>query len=271
MDDVVSQINLLVTSYGLRVVGAIVILVVGFAGARMGRRATVNVLQRANVDPSLVGFTGSLIYFFILTIAVVATLSKFGIETTSFVAVLGAVGFAVGFALQGSLSNLAAGILLLLFRPFRIGDFIEAAGIMGTVKEIHLFNTILATPDNVKIVVPNGKVYGDTIKNYSANDTRRLDLVVGISYESSIPLAMETARGIADGDERVLADPEPMVVVTELADSSVNVLLRVWIRKEDYWAVKFDLTRLLKTTFDEKGIEIPFPQRVVHMVGGAAT
>ncbi len=221
--------------------------------------------RKGKADPAIVTFTGSLIYILVLTFAILAALAKFGIQTASFVAILGAAGFAVGFALQGSLSNFASGVLILAFRPFRVGDFIDAAGVMGTVKDIHLFTTILATPDNVQIIVPNSKLYGDIIKNFSANETRRVDLVIGIGYGSSIQQAYEIIEGILKQDERVLSDPAPQIAVSELADSSVNFVVRPWVKAADYWGVKFDVTRKIKETFDEKGIEIPFPQTTVHM------
>ena len=223
-------------------------------------------LEKYKTDPAVTSFSGSLIYILILTFAVLAALAKFGVQTASFVAILGAAGFAVGFALQGSLGNFAAGVLILVFRPYRVGDFIEAAGVAGAVKEIQLFTTVLATPDNVQIMVPNGKLYGDIIKNFSANDTRRVDMVFGIGYGSSIQKAYEIIENLMKADDRVLTDPAPQIAVAELADSSVNFIVRPWVKKENYWNVKFDLTRQVKETFDEHDIEIPFPQHTVHMV-----
>ncbi|MFQ6041229.1 MAG: mechanosensitive ion channel family protein [Candidatus Poribacteria bacterium] len=207
----------------------------------------------------------ALFQILILLLIILAALATFGIQTTSFVAVLGAAGFAIGFALQGSLSNFAAGVLILVFRPYKVGDYIEAAGVAGAVKEIRLFNTVLATLDNIKIIVPNSKIYGDVIKNIWAYDTRRVDLVFGISYDSPIQKAIEIIMNLIKEDDRILSDPEPMVAVSELADSSVNFVVRPWVKSEDYWPVFFDLTRKVKESFDENGIEIPFPQAVVHM------
>ena len=201
--------------------------------------------------------------------AVLAALAKFGIQTASFVAILGAAGFAVGFALQGSLANFAAGVLILVLRPFRVGDFIDAAGVAGNVKEIQLFTTIIATPDNIKIMVPNGKIFGDVIKNITGYDTRRIDLVIGIGYSSDIQKAYDVMMSLIKGDSRILADPAPQIAVSELADSSVNFVVRPWVNRGDYWDVKFDLTRKIKEEFDKNDIEIPFPQRVVHMVQDA--
>lgn len=263
---VVDRLVTFATAYGLRVIGAIVILIIGRIAAGIARKMVRKLLDKYKIDPTIVSFAGSLIYVLILVFAVVAALSKFGVQTASFIAVLGAAGFAVGFALQGSLANFAAGVLILVFRPYKVGDYIDAAGVAGTVKEIKLFTTYLATPDNVKIMVPNGKVYGDIIKNYSTHDTRRVDLAVGISYGSSIQKAMEVVMNLTREDERILSDPPAQIAVSEMADSSVKFVVRPWVRKEDYWSVKFDLTRKIKEAFDAHNIEIPFPQRVVHMV-----
>ncbi len=262
---VIDQLLNFATTYGLQIIGAIIILIVGRIAAGIFRSVVKRLLEKGKADPAIVSFAGSLTYILVLTFAVLAALAKFGIQTASFVAVLGAAGFAVGFALQGSLSNFAAGVLILAFRPFRVGDVIDAAGVLGAVKDIHLFTTILATPDNVQIIVPNSKLYGDIIKNFSANETRRVDLVIGIGYGSSIQLAYETIAEILKQDERVLADPPPQIAVSELADSSVNFVVRPWVKAADYWNVKFDVTRKIKEVFDEKGIEIPFPQTTVHM------
>ena len=270
MENVTEQLVTFATSYGLKVLGAIAILIIGRMAAGIGRKIVRRVLNNAGTDPSVVSFVGSLIYTLIIILAVVAALAKFGIETASFIAVLGAVGFAIGFALQGSLSNFAAGLLILILRPYKVGDFIEGGGVMGSVKEIKLFTTILATPDNIQILVPNGKIFGEVIKNITAYDTRRLDIVVGIGYGSSIQKAHDVFLQTIKADQRVLSDPAPQVMVTELADSSVNLNGRFWVKKEDYWPVKFDLTRQIKEAYDENGIDIPFPQRVVHMTSSPA-
>jgi small conductance mechanosensitive channel len=266
MESVMDQLTVFGTQYGLKIIGAIVILIVGRIVAGIARRIMKGILAKAEVEESLVSFVGSLTYFFILVFAAIAALAKFGIQTASFVAILGAVAFAIGFALQGSLANSAAGVLILILRPFKVGDYIQAAGVAGTVKEITLFTTELATLDNIKIMVPNGKIYGDIIKNVWAYDTRRIDLVIGISYGSSIQKAIEVVMGLIKEDTRVLSDPPPQIAVSEMADSSVNLVVRPWVKPEDYWPVRFDLTRKIKESFDENGIEIPFPQQVVHMV-----
>ena len=266
METMSNQIVVFVTTYGLKIIGAILILILGRIAAGIGRRIARNALKKSKTDPAIVSFVGTLIYILILTFAVLATLAKFGIQTASFVAILGAAGFAIGFALQGSLANFAAGVLILVLRPFRVGDFIMGAGEAGSVKEIGLFMTVLATPDNVKIMVPNGKLFGDVIKNVSAFDTRRVDMVIGIGYTSDIQKAWDVLDGLIKDDKRILSDPAPKIAVAELADSSVNFVVRPWVKKSDYWGVKFDLTRKIKEAFDENGIEIPFPQQVVHMI-----
>ena len=258
-------------SYGGQIAGALVILVVGWVGGRLARRIVRRLLTRSKVAPAVTAFCAQLSFMTILVVAVIASLARFGVETTSFVAILGAAGFAIGFALQGALSNFAAGVLLLIQRPFRIGDFVEAAGVTGTVRDIQLFTTILATPDNVKVIVPNGKIYGETIRNYAGYDTRRLDLGVGIGYGASIEKASAVAMTLMQDDDRILKEPVPQVLVGELADSSVNLTLRMWVAGSDYWDVRFDLTRSVKQAFDREGIEIPFPQTVVHLERGSGS
>ena len=270
MEDVLEQIIPLAATYGFKVIGAILILILGRVAAGFARRIVRRLLNRARVDMSIVSFVSSLAYAAVLTFAVLASLAKFGVETTSFVAVLGAVGFAVGFALQGSLSNFAAGILVLLLKPYRIGDSVAAAGVRGTVVEINLFNTELNTGDNIRILVPNGKMYGDVIKNYSVNATRRIDLTIGIGYSSSIKEARDILHAIISAEERILTDPAPTIAVAELADSSVNFVVRPWVKRQDYGAVRWYLLETIKERFDAAGIEIPFPQQTVHMVRSEA-
>ena len=255
-----------ITAYSGQVLGAVVTLVVGYLLARLAKRLIEHVLRRTSTPQAVRNFAGQMGYVVVLACAVIAALARFGIETTSIVAIFGAASFAIGFALQGSLSNFASGVLLLILRPFKIGDFIEAGGVSGTVKDIQLFSTILATPDNVKVYVPNAQVYGGTIRNYAGYETRRLDIPVGIGYDSSIEQALEVARDVIQSDDRVLKDPPAQVMVGDLGDSSVNLVLRMWVQGSDYWSVRFDLTRSVKEAFDGHEIEIPFPQRVVHMV-----
>ncbi len=261
----------IVTTYGLSVIGAIVILVIGWTVAGMVSRSIRRTSAKSErIDTTLGSFFASLAKYAILTFTVIAVLARFGVETTSFVAVLGALGLAIGLSLQGTLSNVASGVMLIIFRPFKVGDFVDTAGTSGTVKDITLFTTELATPDNVKIIVPNGAVWGDTIKNFSTNTTRRVDFLMGIGYDANIDHAIKTMDDIIKADERVHTDPAPFYAVGELADSSVNIIVRVWANAGDYWAVKFELTKQFKEAFDREGIDIPFPQRVVHQVKDAA-
>lgn len=256
-------------NYGIKVVGAVVILIVGRIIAGVLRSGTLRGCRKAKIDETLALFFGRLVFIGVMLFTILAALSKFGVQTASFIAVLGAAGFAVGFAMQGSLSNFAAGVMLLVFRPFKVGDFVDAAGVAGTVKEIALFTTTMATPDNVQIIVGNGSIFGSTIKNYSAYDTRRCDLLIGIGYSSDIQKAIEVMEGLIKADERVLGEPAHQIAVSELADSSVNFVVRMWCAKENYWGLKFDMTRAIKEAFDQNGIEIPFPQRTIHHVNAA--
>ena len=254
------------TAYALQVIAAIVILIVGWIAAGWAKRATLRMLNKSDrMDETVAGFVSSLVRYAILMFTVVAVAAKFGIETTSFIAVLGAMGLAIGLALQGTLGHVASGVMLLLFRPFKVGDFVEVSGQAGSVKAITLFTTEMATGDNVQIILPNGAVWGSAIKNYSFHPTRRVDLTVGIGYGDNIDKAIDTVRAMIAADDRALRDPEPQVAVTELGDSTVNILFRVWVNSGDYWAVRWDLTKQVKEQFDANDIEIPFPQQVLHI------
>ena len=255
----------LVTAWGMRVIGALAVLSIGWVVAGVVRKATRRGLERSNVDGTLVPFVAGLAYYLVLAFVVIAVLGLFGIPTASFVAVLGAAGLAVGLAMQGTLSNFAAGVMLLLFRPFKAGDYVEAGGTAGSVVEVGIFSSTLKSPDNVKIVVPNSEVFGKVIKNYTGYDTRRLDLVMGISYDDDIGRAIETIRDVVSADERVHSEPEPLIAVAELADSSVNLVVRPWCAGSDYWPLRFDLTRRLKEALEGAGCSIPYPQRDVHL------
>ncbi len=262
---VVEQLVALVSAWGLRVIGGIVLLVVGRMVAGSIRKSLRRRLEQSDTDAALVPFLSGMVYYAVLAAVVIAVLGLFGIETASLIAVLAGAGLAVGLALQGTLSNFAAGVMLLIFRPFRPGDFVDVSGTNGTVQEIGLFSTVLHTADNVKIIAPNSAIWGDTIKNFSANDTRRNDIVIGVSYDDDLGQAQEIIRKVLDGDERVLRDPEPVVAVAELADSSVNFVVRPWCKKEDYWGLRFDLMRQLKETLEGAGCSIPYPQTDVHL------
>ena len=265
--DFVSTLVALISAWGLRVIGAIALLVVGRIVCAAMRRATRRALERSSVDESLVPFLSSLVYYLALAVVVIAVLNLFGIQTASVIAVFAAAGLAIGLAMQGTLSNFAAGVMLLIFRPFKIGDYVEVAGTAGSVQEIGIFSSVLHTPDNVKITVPNSAIYGDTVKNYSANDTRRNDLAIGISYDDDIGRAIETIRKVLSGDSRVLGNPEAVVAVSELGDSSVNLVVRPWCAGTDYWPLRFDLTRRIKEELEAAGCSIPYPQRDVHLHG----
>jgi len=264
-EQVVENLVTLVSTWGLRLAGAIAVLVIGRIACGAARKAVRRGLEARRVDASLVPFISNLIYFVLLAALVIAVLGLFGIETTSLVAVLGTAGLAVGLALQGTLANFSSGVMLLLFRPFQVGDYIEAGGSAGSVAEIGVFSTVLNTPDNVKIIVPNSGIFGSTIKNFSANDTRRNDIVLGISYDDDIADAIGVVNSVLSKDSRILAEPEPIVAVSELGDSSVNLVVRPWCRKEDYWGLRFDLVRRLKEELEQGGCSIPYPQRDVHL------
>lgn len=266
-EQLVESLIALVSVWGLRVVGAIAVLVVGRWIAVLLRRAAVRGLERAKTDPILTPFLAGMVYYATIAVVLIAVLGLFGIETTSLVAVLGAAGLAIGLALQGTLSNFSSGVMLMVFRPFTKGNFVEVAGTKGAVQEIGIFTTVLNTPDNVRIIVPNSSIYGATITNYSAYDTRRNDLVIGVSYGDDLATAEGVIRRVLEGDERVLADPPLQVAVSELGDSSVNFVVRPWCRSEDYWQLRFDLTRRLKEELEAAGCSIPFPQRDVHLIG----
>jgi small conductance mechanosensitive channel len=270
-EELVQTVVTLISAWGLRVIGALAVLIVGRIIAGSIRRATQRALERAEVDAVLVPFLANGVYYLTLVVVVIAVLSLFGIETTSLIAVLGAAGLAVGLALQGTLSNFASGVMLLIFRPFKVGDYVEVAGTGGSVQEVGIFSTTLHSPDNVKITIPNSAVYGETIKNYSANDTRRNDLVIGISYGDDIARAVETISQVLAADSRVLDDPAPTVAVGELADSSVNLVVRPWCAGSDYWPLRFDLTRKLKEELEAAGCSIPYPQQDVYLHPDAST
>ncbi len=263
--EVIEMITDLVMQWGLKVVGAIVVLIVGRMVAGALRRAVRKALTKREVDSTLVPFLSSLTFYAAMAFVVIAVLSLFGIQTTSLVAILGAAGLAVGLALQGTLSHFAAGVMLLIFRPFRVGDLVEVGGTTGKVEEIGIFTTTLKSTDNIKITVPNSQIYGDTIRNYNGYDTRRVDMVMGISYDDDIGRAIETMDRVIREDARVLADPAPQIAVSELADSSVNLVVRPWCEGSNYFAVKFDLTRRFKEELEEAGCSIPYPQRDVHI------
>lgn len=256
----------LITAWGLGVIGALAILVIGWALSRWAENMTRRALTRSSrIDVTLTGFLSSLVRYLVLIFTVIAVLNQFGVQTASLIAVLGAAGLAVGLAMQGTLSNIAAGVMLLIFRPFRVGDYVEVSGQSGTVASINLFITELTTPDNKQIIVPNSNIWGQSVVNYSYHATRRLDLQVGIGYGDDIDLATGIIKETLEAEERALKEPEPVIVVGNLGESSVDLTVRVWVNAADYWPLKFDLTKRLKQTFDARGVGIPFPQMDVHL------
>lgn len=222
-------------------------------------------MEKSKIDPTLSKFARNLTYTVLVILVVIASLSALGVPTTSAVAILGAAGLAVGLALQGTLSNFAAGIMLIIFKPFKLGDYVEAGGVSGTIREIEIFNTVLNTPDNKKVIVPNSQVTGGNIVNYSAYGTRRVDLLVGVSYDDDLKKTRQVIESILKTDSRILDDPAYTIAVSEMADSSVNFVVRPWVNTADYWGVYFDLTEKLKVALEENGLSIPYPQRDVHM------
>ena len=255
----------LITTYGMRIIGAVLILIIGrFVSGILGSLVK-KALTRTNVEHSLIGFLVNLTKIGVNVFAVIAALAKFGVETTSFVAVLGAVGFAIGFALQGSLSNFAAGVMILLFKPIKVGDLVETSGYLGTIVEIDLFVTVMNTLDNRRIIIPNGKLTSDVINNLNANGLRRVDMTAGISYDDDMNLAKRLCMEVLEKHPHVLKEPAPVVAISEMADSSVNMVVRPWTHPDYYWDVHFDVTQGIKEAFDANGISIPFPQQDVHM------
>jgi small conductance mechanosensitive channel len=251
--------------YGLKLLGAVLILLVGRWVATLLRKLIERSMDKGQVDATLVKFTGNLVYALLMVVVVLAALNQVGVQTTSFIAILGAAGLAIGFALQGSLSNFAAGVMLIVFRPFKVGDFVSAAGEAGIIEEISLFTTQLRTGDNKTIIVPNSGVTGGNITNFSAKDTRRVDLTIGVSYRDDLKKVKEVLADILDKDARVLKDPAVTIGVLALGESSVDFAVRPWVKASDYWGVYFDTLQTIKERFDAEGISIPFPQRDIHV------
>jgi len=251
--------------FGINVIIALAIFYFGKMFISLAVRGLRNVMRRQEVDKTLETFVTNLVRMVLLVVVVIAAIGQLGIETTSFIAIFGAAGLAVGLALQGSLSNFAAGVLIVLFRPYRVGDFVEAAGISGSVEKVQILTTVLKTGDNKQIIVPNGQIMDSIITNYSANDKRRVDMVVGVSYGDDLDKVRSTIEELVAADERILPEPACTIAVSALADSSVNFVVRPWVKTADYWGVMFDLTEAIKKRFDKEGISFPFPQRDVHL------
>ena len=263
--DIPAMIDTYVIPWGLNIIFALVIFIVGKYLAGVITRLVKKLMEKAHVDKILVNFIGSIIKTVLLLFVVIAALDQLGVNTTSLIALIGAAGLAIGLALQGSLQNLASGVMLIVFRPFKDGDFVEAGGTMGVVEEIGIFTTKMRTGDNKEVIVPNGQIFGGIITNYSKRETRRVDMVFGIGYGDDIRKAKDIISGIIAADERILKDPETLIAVGELADSSVNFNVRPWVKSGDYWGVYFDLNEKIKLAFDENGISIPFPQMDVYL------
>ena len=265
MDINVDAVVAWLSSYSIKIVGALLIFIIGKWLAHRIAKLFAKLMTKNNVDQAVVGFLTNLSYYALLVVVIIAAAGKLGINTTSFLTIVGAAGLAIGLALKDSLSNFAAGVMLVMFRPFTVGDVVSTAGITAKVEKITIFNTLFCTADNQLVIVPNNKIISDIITNINAKDTRRIDLVVGISYSDDMAQTKEILKGLAGDDDRVLDDPAVTIAVSELADSSVNLVFRPWVKTGDYWAVRFDLTEKIKTSLDEAGISIPFPQQDVHL------
>ena len=258
-------IEMFLLPWTIRILVAVAIWFIGKWIAGKATAALKKLMRRTGMDDMLVQFLGNIFYALLLIAVLIAALDHLGLQTTSLLAIFGAAGLAVGLALKDSLSNFSSGVMLILFRPFKVGDYIEAAGVAGTVEEVRIFSTLIKTPDNCQIIIPNGQIYGGTIVNVSAKPTRRVDLVFGIGYDDDIRKAKELISAILDQDERILKDPAPAIALGELGDSSVNINVRPWVNSGDYWPVRADLLENVKLAFDSNGISIPFPQRDVHL------
>jgi len=262
--DIQQLIETYVLPWGINIVMALAIFVIGKMVVKMLVGLAKKLMNKAKVDSILVNFIASIVSTVLLLFVVIASLNQLGVDTTSLIALIGAAGLAIGLALQGTLQNLASGVMLIIFRPFNAGDFVEAAGVAGVIEEIGIFTTVMRSGDNREIIIPNGEIFGGTITNFSKRATRRVDMVFGIGYDDDIKKAKDLLNRILDEDERVLKDPEPLVAVAELADSSVNFNVRPWCATGDYWNVYFDIHEKVKLTFDAEGISIPYPQMDVH-------
>ena len=251
--------------FAINVVIAIIIFFIGRMIARAIAKGVRRIMQAQEVDKILESFVSNLLYWVLMVFVIITSINKIGVQTTSLIAIMAAAGLAIGLALQGSLANFASGVLIVMFRPYKVGDWVEAAGISGSVLQVQILTTVLTTGDNKQIIVPNGQIMGSIITNYSANDTRRIDMVVGVSYEDDLDKVRATLEDLIAAEPRILKDPECRIAVSELADSSVNFVSRPWVKSGDYSGVKFELTESIKKRFDKEGISFPFPQQDVHL------
>lgn len=267
--DNLDMIKEMVTTYGLKLIYAAVTLIIGLWIIKMITKTFDSLMEKRNFDASLRPFLHSMVSMLLKVLLIITVLGMLGIQMTSFIAILGAAGLAVGMALSGTLQNFAGGVMILIFKPFKVGDFIEAQGYTGVVKEIQIFITILTTPDNKTIIIPNGPLSNGSLINYSTQDTRRVDWIFGIAYGDKTEDAQKILMDLMESDDRIIKDPLPFVGVSALADSSVNLTTRAWVKPEDYWAVFFDMNQKVYNQFNVKGISIPFPQMDVHMKSNA--
>ncbi len=263
-ENTIDLIMTYVTMYGFKIIGSLAIFFIGKWFVGIVTSLSIKVMEKSSLDETLTKFLSKVISGVLFVVVVLAALNNLGVDTTSFIAMFGAAGLAIGLAFKDTFSNIGAGVLLIFFKPFKVGDFISASGEKGSVEEINVFSTLLTTPDNKQIIIPNGGIVGGNITNFSAKSTRRVDFVFGIGYDDDLKLAKSILEEIVGEDERVLKDPASFVAVGELADSSVNFTVRVWTKSEDYWGVYFDTIEKVKLTFDEKGISIPYPQMDIH-------
>ncbi|QCU91188.1 mechanosensitive ion channel family protein [Thiomicrorhabdus sediminis] len=258
--------NAYVVPWGIKVLMALAIFVIGRWVVHIVVDLLKKLLKRSQkIDDMLIDFIGSIVNALLILFVIIASLDQLGVDTTSLVALIGAAGLAIGLALQGSMQNFAAGVMILVFKPFKSGDFIDAGGILGVVEKVQIFSTVMRTGDNKEVIVPNGGIYGGPITNYSARDTRRVDMVFGIGYDDDLRKAKQILLDLIAADERILKDPEPVVALSELGDSSVNFVVRPWVNSGDYWKVYWDMNEKVKLAFDEQGISIPYPQMDVHL------
>jgi len=260
------KISEFIYSYCPNVIGAILVLIIGLWVIKLLMGGFRRMTRKQDMDPSLRGFLRSIISITLKILLFISVMSMVGIAATSFIAIIGAAGLAVGLALQGTLQNFAGGVIILLFKPYQVGDFVEGAGHMGTVKEIKIFTTILNTPDNKLIIIPNAQLSNSSLTNFSAMETRRVDFTFGIGYGDDYDKAKKVLLDLINADERIMKDPEPFIALSELADSSVNIVVRVWAKGADYWGIFFDMNEKVYKTFTSEGLNIPFPQMDVHLV-----
>ncbi len=270
IDKLTETITFFITTYSFKIAAAVLVFFIGKWVAGRISKLLVKLMEKNKVDVTLSKFLESIIYYTLMVVVIIAAAGQMGINTTSFLTIVGAAGLAIALALKDSLSNFASGVMLILFRPYRVGDFVTAGRVTGNVKSIDLFNTTIDTPDNKKQIVPNANITSNVITNVTANDTRRVDLVIGIGYDDDIKKAKNVLHRIIKEEKRVLESPATNIAVSELADSSVNFVVRPWVKTDDYWNVYFDLTEKIKLTFDEEGISIPYPQQDVHMYNEAS-